>query len=81
MNYNQAEYYWSARHNDLPHELRQIGAAMELRTRIQHLRFERERLVARHKQSLAEIDAHIKTCADELIKRTEKATGEKEASE
>jgi hypothetical protein len=71
MNYNQAEHYWTTRSNDLPDELRQIAAAQESRIRIQHLRFERDRLTARYKQSIKEIDEHIEACAKSLVERTE----------
>ena len=59
---------WSAEFNALPKDVRTIGAAMECRTRIQHLRFEKDRLQKRHKQSLSEINEHIKSCEDALAR-------------
>lgn len=57
---------WSEKYNALPRDVRRIGAAMESRTRIQHLNFEKERLKKRYRQSLAEINDHIKNCEDWL---------------
>lgn len=52
--------------NALPFEARRIGAAMESKLRIQHLLFERNRCISRHKKSLEEIDQHIKNCRHTL---------------
>jgi hypothetical protein len=57
---------WAAEFNALPREVRRIGQAMELRTRIQHLRFERERLKKRYDASIREIDEYICRCTESL---------------
>jgi len=57
--------------NSLSPEIRLIGCAMTTQLRIQHLKFEKERLIKRHSQSLKEINEYIKNCEVEL-KRLEK---------
>lgn len=57
---------WSAEFNALPPEVRLIGAAMEARLRIQHLQLEKKRLEKRHRESVSEINRHIKNCEDWL---------------
>lgn len=63
---NESLRDWSAEFNALPPEIRTIGAAMQLRTRIQHLKFEKARLKRRYTQSVAEINDHIKNCEHSL---------------
>jgi hypothetical protein len=53
---------WSQEFNALPEHIRIIGAAMEVRTRIQHLNFEKDRLKRRYDQSMREINEHILNC-------------------
>lgn len=53
---------WSKEFNALPKEIRAIGAAMECRTRIQHLKFEKLRLKKHYTQSCEEINEHIRNC-------------------
>jgi hypothetical protein len=57
---------WSAEFNALPRDVRTIGQALELRTRVQHLRLEKQRLKKRYEQSNREIDDHIRCCEDSL---------------
>jgi predicted RNase H-like nuclease (RuvC/YqgF family) len=57
--------------NALPKRTRTIGAAMECQTRIQHLRFEKDRLKKRYQQSVKEINEHIRAC-DRALARLEK---------
>lgn len=45
---------------------RHIGAALEIGVRLQHLHFERERLKAAHRKSLAEIASHEKNLISRL---------------
>lgn len=59
---------WSALFNDLPFDIRKIGAAMETKTRIQHLLMEKSRLKSRYQKSCAEINDHIKNCEQTLIR-------------
>jgi hypothetical protein len=51
---------WSKEWNKLPDHIRHIGAMVQTEMRINQLHMERDRLCKRHKQSLAEIDQHIK---------------------
>jgi len=53
---------WDEKFNALPEETRIIGCAMEAKTRIQHLKLEKERLKKRYKQSCLEINGHIEGC-------------------
>ena len=53
---------WTEKFNALPREVREIGAAMECKTRIQHLEMEKARLLKRYRQSVMEIDDHIEGC-------------------
>lgn len=53
---------WSAKFNALPFEVRTIGSALEAKTRIQMLNFEKDRLKRRSIQSLKEINTYIKNC-------------------
>jgi len=57
---------WNQEFNDLPRDVRRIGQAMELQTRIQHLDFERDRLKKRYMQSCREIAEHRKNCERSL---------------
>lgn len=70
---------WSAEFNALPYNVRRIGAAMEAKTRIQHLIIEKNRLIKRHKQSLAEINDHIKNC-ERGLERLERELKESEVA-
>jgi len=65
---------WSDRFNALPKDIRTIGAAMEARTRIQHLGFEKDRLKKRYIQSLNEINAHLISCK-KWLRELEKGEG------
>lgn len=60
---------WSAEYNALPSSTRVICAAIGNQQRLQHLQAEKNRLTARYKKSLAEIDdwmANIKRSLVEL---------------
>ena len=59
---------WTKEFNALPKEVRTIGSAMEAKTRIQHLNFEKDRIQKRYRQSLDEINKHIKSCEDWLLR-------------
>lgn len=59
---------WSERFNNLSLEHRKIGSAHEAQLRVQHLKFEKQRLITRHKQSLKEINDYIKGCEATLEK-------------
>lgn len=61
---------WSKDFNALPDEVRTIGAAMEAKTRIQHLTMEKERLKHRYDQSVSEINDYIKNC-EQWLRRLE----------
>lgn len=62
---------YSEKFNQLAPEIRKIGCAMEAQLRVQHLKLEKARLEKRHKQSIAEINAHIKNCEQTLKKLEE----------
>lgn len=57
---------WSARFNALPEDIRTIGVAMELKTRIQQLAMEKGRLKARYLMSVADVNARMKNCERSL---------------
>ena len=57
---------WAGMFNGLPEDVRRIGAALECKTRIQHLNAEKDRLKRRHAQSVKEINDHIANCANHL---------------
>jgi len=57
---------WSDKFNSLPFEVRTIGFAVELQTRIQHLDMEAARLIKSHKRSLREIADYRKGCVGSL---------------
>lgn len=57
---------WADRYNQFPPDVRHVGAMLECELRIQHLIFEKKRLRARLKQSIKEIDDHIKYCQQTL---------------
>ena len=57
---------WSKEFNALPKGMRIIGAAMEAKTRIQHLLFEKKRMRKRYLQSCQEINEHLKNCEEML---------------
>lgn len=59
---------WSDAWNELPYDIRHIGAMCEYELRIQHLQMEKNRLKKRYTQSLKEINEHIKNIQD-WIKR------------
>ena len=70
---------WVAEFNALPLHVRRIGSAMEARLRIQHLTFEKDRSLARHKRTVAECNAHIKNCEDALRRLELEVDGESAA--
>lgn len=49
-------------YNSLPFNILKLNAILEVRTRIQHLLFEKDRLTRRYKESLKQINSHIKNC-------------------
>ena len=51
---------WVDAYNALPDMDRKIGQAMEIKVRLQHLDFERDRLKSAYDRSLADIRAHEK---------------------
>ncbi len=51
---------WSKMYNELPYEIRHIGSMLSSEQAIQYLNLEKQRLIKRHKQSLKEINEHIK---------------------
>ena len=53
---------WSEQFNALPDNVRRIGCALELRVRLQHLIFERDRLKKNYQRSLEEINQHMINC-------------------
>lgn len=57
---------WSQAFNALPYETRTIGIALEIRTRLQHLDFERRRLKAAYRLSLSKIRDHEKNLESAL---------------
>lgn len=57
---------WFARFNALPEDIRTIGVAMELKTRIQQLAMEKGRLKAHYLMAVADVDAHMKNCERSL---------------
>jgi hypothetical protein len=58
---------WSKAWNDLPIGIRHIGSMVECELRIQHLKFEKDRLKKRYVQSCKEINSHIKNCEQWLL--------------
>ena len=58
---------WSEEFNKLPKEIRLIGSALQAQTRIQHLRFEKERLKQRYFDSCREIAEHKKNIEKWLV--------------
>ncbi len=67
-----SDQYWNDKFNALPEDVRTIGSAMEIQTRIQHLNFEKMRLKKRYAQSMLEINVHIKGCKKWLKELKEK---------
>ena len=57
---------WSDEFNSQAYDRRRIGAAMEIGTRLQHLHFERQRLQAAYRKSLADIASHEKNLVRSL---------------
>ncbi len=51
---------WSRAFNSLPDDVRRIGVASEIKTRLQHLHFERQRLKQAYDLSLSKIREHEK---------------------
>lgn len=51
---------WTEKYNELPDDIRKIANAVSCKDNIQYLNIEKARLIKRHKQSLAEINDHIK---------------------
>lgn len=64
---------WTAEFNALPNDVRLIGSAMEVQTRIQHLQMERERLAQAYRRSLDKVDCHIRNC-EKWLKELEEPT-------
>jgi len=59
---------WADAFNALPPGIRHIGAMNEAELRIQHLKFEKDRLKKRHRQSFKEINDHIANVESFLAK-------------
>ncbi len=57
---------WSKEFNALPDDVRLIGRAMELRTRIQHLKAEKDRLLRLFKSGSNQIDDWMHNCIESL---------------
>lgn len=57
---------WSEAFNKLPANVRVFGQAIEIRVRLQHLYFERDRLKKAYERSLREIRQHEKNLHDSL---------------
>jgi len=51
---------WSDKWNALPREVRHIGSMVESEMRINQLKREKDRLKTRYKQSIKEVNDHIK---------------------
>ncbi len=60
------------RFNSLPKETREILVVSGIKTRLQHLHFERERLKAAYRKSLLDIAGHEKNLMRELRERCKK---------
>ncbi len=60
---------WVEKFNALPKEVRTIGAALEAKTRIQHLNLEKRRLKSNYQKSCREIDQHIASGVERLDDR------------
>ncbi len=59
---------WSKKYNELPYETRHIAAMVSIQDQINGLLREKQRLATRYKQSLKEINAHIKSCESDLAR-------------
>jgi hypothetical protein len=70
MKHEEQSKLWSDKFNELPTEIRTIGAAMECQTRIQHLKMEKRRLKSAYQKSCAEINDHLKNCEKNLNQLT-----------
>lgn len=57
---------WTRAFNALPNEVRRIGVATDIRTRLQHLQFERDRLIQAYELSLSKIRNHEKNLESAL---------------
>lgn len=57
---------WSKKYNELPYETRHIAAMVSCQDQINGLLREKARLKTRYKQSLNEINEHIKSCLSDL---------------
>lgn len=57
---------WSIAFNSLPDEVRTIGVAMDIKTRLQQLYFERKRLKEAYDRSLSKIREHEKNLHSSL---------------
>jgi hypothetical protein len=62
----QAGQGWAEAFNALDDHARTIGVAMEIKVRLQHLQFERERLKKAYDRSLDDIRAHEKNLISSL---------------
>ena len=52
---------WADRFNELPDDMRLIAAMNEAQMRVNQLLMERDRLQKRYRQSVREVNAHIKS--------------------
>ena len=59
---------WSKKFNELPKEIRHIGAMTECEMRINQLELEKARLKKHYLASVAEVNEHIKNLKDWLRK-------------
>jgi hypothetical protein len=57
---------WAESFNALDDHTRTIGVAMEIKVRLQHLQFERDRLKKAYDRSLFEIRQHERNLVDSL---------------
>ncbi len=59
---------WASEYNLLPADVRLIGSAMEVRTRIQHLKMEKDRIKKRYQESMREINDYLRNCEKWLLR-------------
>ena len=64
MNNNKKRNEWSNEFNSLPFKTRTIACAVLNELQINGLKREKKRLISRYKQSLKEINSHIKNLED-----------------
>lgn len=70
------EEYWTDKFNNLPYEARNAACAVGIYNQINGLKREKDRLKRRYRQSLNEINGHIKSLQRSL--RTDFAAKEPE---